>query len=107
VGLRVNNGDVMRDAAVAGLGIALLPTFIAGDAVRSGALQAIDVGLQAATESIYVAHPEGRRASPKLRALRAVPQGCLWRAALLLLGGAHPFRFAAGVVICAPRAGRN
>lgn len=68
VGLRVNNGDVMRDAAVAGLGIALLPIFIAGDAVRSGALQAIDVGLQAATESIYVAHPEGRRASAKLRA---------------------------------------
>jgi DNA-binding transcriptional LysR family regulator len=68
VGLRVNNGDVMRDAAVAGLGIALLPTFIAGDAIRSGALRLIDVGLQAAAESIYVAHPEGRRASAKLRA---------------------------------------
>jgi DNA-binding transcriptional LysR family regulator len=68
MGLRVNNGDVMRDAAVAGLGIALLPTFIAGDAIRSGALRLIDVGLQAAAESIYVAHPEGRRASAKLRA---------------------------------------
>ncbi len=68
VGLRVNNGDVMRDAAVAGLGIALLPTFIAGDAIRSGALRLIDVGLQAVAESIYVAHPEGRRASAKLRA---------------------------------------
>lgn len=68
VGLGVNNGDVMRDAAVAGLGIALLPTFIVSDAVCTGALQAIDVGLQAATESIYVAHPEGRRASAKLRA---------------------------------------
>jgi DNA-binding transcriptional LysR family regulator len=68
VGLRVNNGDVMRDAAVAGLGIALLPIFITGDAIRSGALCLIDVGLQAAAESIYVAHPEGRRASAKLRA---------------------------------------
>jgi DNA-binding transcriptional LysR family regulator len=68
VSLRVNNGDVMRDAAVAGLGIALLPTFIAGEAVRSGALHVIDVGLQATAESIYVAHPEGRRASTKLRA---------------------------------------
>jgi DNA-binding transcriptional LysR family regulator len=68
IGLRVNNGDLMRDAAVAGLGIALLPTFIAGDAIRAGALSVIDVGLQAAAESLYVAHPEGRRASAKLRA---------------------------------------
>jgi DNA-binding transcriptional LysR family regulator len=39
VALRVNNGDMMRDAAVAGLGIALLPTFIAGAAIQSGALR--------------------------------------------------------------------
>lgn len=71
VALRVNNGDMMRDAAVAGLGIALLPTFIAGAAIRSGALRVIDVGLQAVVESIYVAHPEGRRTSAKLRALAA------------------------------------
>lgn len=68
VALRVNNGDMMRDAAVAGLGIALLPTFIAGAAIQSGALRVIDLGLQAAAEYIYVAHPEGRRASAKLRA---------------------------------------
>lgn len=68
VALRVNNGDVMRDAAVAGLGLALLPSFIVGDAVRSGALRVVDVGLQAAPEAIYVAHPEGRHASAKLRA---------------------------------------
>jgi DNA-binding transcriptional LysR family regulator len=67
VALRVNNGDVMKDAAVAGLGIALLPTFIAGSAIQSGALRVIDVGVQAAAESIYVAHPDGRRASAKLR----------------------------------------
>lgn len=71
VALRVNNGDMMRDAAAAGLGIALLPTFITGAAIRSGALRVIDVGLQAAAESVYVAHPEGRRTSAKLRALAA------------------------------------
>lgn len=68
VALRVNNGDMMRDAAVAGLGIALLPTFIAGAAIQSGALRVIDLGLQGAAEYIYVAHPKGRRASAKLRA---------------------------------------
>ncbi|MEF7612980.1 LysR family transcriptional regulator [Aquincola sp. MAHUQ-54] len=68
VALRVNNGDMLRDAAVAGLGIALLPTFIAGEAIRSGALRAIDLGMQPAAEAVYVAHPEGRRSSAKLRA---------------------------------------
>ncbi|KJK21517.1 LysR family transcriptional regulator [Burkholderiaceae bacterium 16] len=68
VALRVNNGDMMHDAALAGLGIALLPTFIVGASIRSGALQVIDAGVQAVAESIYVAHPEGQRASAKLRA---------------------------------------
>jgi len=67
--LRVNNGDMMLDAALAGLGIALLPTFLAGAALKSGALRSVDIGVQTAAESIYVAHAEGRRASAKLRAL--------------------------------------
>lgn len=67
--LRVNNGDVMKDAAIAGLGLALLPSFIIGDELRRGELQAVDVGRQAQQEVIYLAHPEGRKASAKLRAL--------------------------------------
>ncbi len=39
--LRVNNGDAMMPAVVAGLGIAVLPSFIAGAAVVDGRLQAI------------------------------------------------------------------
>ena len=74
-GLRVNNGDVMRDAAVAGLGIALLPTFIVGAAVKAGALTVIKVGAEAEAEFIYMAHPEGRRASAKLRALAECLRG--------------------------------
>ncbi len=66
--LRVNNGDMMRDAAVAGLGIALLPTFICGPAIRAGELSVVDIGVAAEPESIYVAHPEGRHPSAKLRA---------------------------------------
>lgn len=69
--LRVNNGDVMRDAAIAGLGLALLPSFIASADIAGGALQLIDVGRRAQEEVIYLAHPEGRMASAKLRALVA------------------------------------
>ncbi|MGT2441498.1 LysR substrate-binding domain-containing protein [Ensifer adhaerens] len=67
--LGMNNGDMLHDAAVAGLGIALLPAFIAGPAVREGQLNEIDVGLSPEPEFIYMAHPEGRRASTKLRAI--------------------------------------
>ena len=68
-GLRVNNGDMMRDAAMAGLGIALLPTFIVAEAIKAGALTVIDIGAEAESEFVYMAHPEGRRPSAKLRAL--------------------------------------
>ncbi|MEI2301168.1 LysR family transcriptional regulator [Ensifer sp. MJa1] len=67
--LGMNNGDMMHDAAAAGLGIALLPAFIAGPAVRDGQLREIDVGLRPGPEFIYMAHREGRRASAKLRAI--------------------------------------
>jgi len=69
VALRVNNGDLLLGAAKAGLGIALLPTFIAGEALKAGELEAIDIGVQAEREFIYLATPEGRQAPAKLRAL--------------------------------------
>ncbi len=65
----VNNGDMLRDAAVAGLGIALLPVFVAGAAIRAGELNVIEIGAQPATEFVFMAHPEGRNPSAKLRAL--------------------------------------
>jgi len=66
--LRVNNGDMIRDAALAGIGIALLPMFIAGAEIETGRLQVVDVGVRPEVEFIYVAHPDGRRPSAKLRA---------------------------------------
>lgn len=69
VALRVNNGDLMRDAAVAGLGLALLPTFVVGSALAAGDLLQVEVGLEAEPEFVYLAHPAGRRTSAKLRAL--------------------------------------
>jgi DNA-binding transcriptional LysR family regulator len=68
-GMVLNNGDMMRDAAVAGLGIALLPLFIVSRALADGTLAAIDVGVEAEQECIYIAHPDGQHPSAKLRAL--------------------------------------
>jgi len=70
-GLVLNNGDMMRDAAIAGLGIALLPLFIISAALAAGSLRIIDVGIDAEAETIYIAHPDGQHPSAKLRALAA------------------------------------
>lgn len=67
--LRVNNGLVMRDAAVAGLGIALLPTFLVHRELEAGALVAVDVGLVGEEAQIHLAYPTDRRGSAKLDAL--------------------------------------
>lgn len=69
--LRVNNGLVMRDAALAGLGVALLPSFLVHDELGNGRLVALDIGLEAEGADIYLAHVREPAASPKLRALLA------------------------------------
>jgi DNA-binding transcriptional LysR family regulator len=48
--LRVNNGLIIRDASLAGLGITLLPTFLIHPELASGALQVI--GLEAEKSEI-------------------------------------------------------
>lgn len=67
--LVLNNGDMIRDATIAGLGISLMPLFIVGAAIKSGALRMVDIGIEAEEEFIYIAHPHGQRPSAKLRAL--------------------------------------
>ncbi len=67
--LRVNNGIVMRDAAAAGLGLALLPAFFVHDRIRSGALAEVDIGLAAENAELFIAYPRDRSASAKVLAL--------------------------------------
>jgi DNA-binding transcriptional LysR family regulator len=69
VALRVNNGLLMRDAAVAGLGIALLPTFLLQIPLKKRILKVLDVGAEAEGATIYIAYPEHLRASGKIRGL--------------------------------------
>ena len=69
--VNVNNGLLMRDAAVAGLGIALLATFILDVPLKQRALEVIDVGAEAEGATIYLAYPEHARSSGKIRALTA------------------------------------
>jgi DNA-binding transcriptional LysR family regulator len=61
----------MRDAATAGLGLALLPTFFLADSLKNRSLRVIEVGAEAEGAVIYIAYPEHLRASAKIRALTA------------------------------------
>ena len=66
---RVNNGLVMKEAATAGLGITLLPTFFVHDSIESGALTPIDVGAPAEGADLFITYPRDHGASTKIRTL--------------------------------------
>jgi DNA-binding transcriptional LysR family regulator len=66
---RQQYGIVTRDAAIAGLGIALLPTFVVHAAIAAGELAVVDVGAKPEGAVVYIACAAGRRASAKVLAL--------------------------------------
>jgi DNA-binding transcriptional LysR family regulator len=67
--LHVNNCIVMHDAAVAGIGMALLPTFVVYKSLARGELIAVDVQAEAESATVYIAYPRDRRVSAKVRTL--------------------------------------
>src|SRR5580658_80761 len=69
--MRVNNGIIMRDAALQGLGVALLTTFVVHELVASGELRVLDVGAEAEPATIFIGYPNDRRVSAKVLALIA------------------------------------
>lgn len=62
-----NNADVLNDAAVAGLGIALLPVFIAGDDLKAGRLVAVLPEYQAPKIYLSLVYPPNRHLSSRIR----------------------------------------
>ncbi|MCK5745781.1 MAG: LysR family transcriptional regulator [Oricola sp.] len=66
-----NNAVVLRDAAVCGLGIALLPTFIAGAELQEGRLVTLLNDYRPPAIFITLLYPPNRHMSPRIRALVA------------------------------------
>jgi DNA-binding transcriptional LysR family regulator len=71
VALRVNNGLLMREAAIEGLGVALLAAFLLEEPLQNRSLRVIDVGAEPESATVFVAYPQDLRESPKIRALTA------------------------------------
>ncbi|MFZ5457010.1 MAG: LysR family transcriptional regulator [Pseudomonadota bacterium] len=61
--LRANNGELACDAAIAGLGVVLLPTFIVGEALRAGSLVSVLDEYAPAPLTIYAVYPQHRQQS--------------------------------------------
>jgi len=66
--LTVNDGQSLLNAAINGLGIAFLPSFLYSDALREGLLEPAIKDLPVETHGIYAVYPPGRYTQPKVRA---------------------------------------
>jgi DNA-binding transcriptional LysR family regulator len=66
--LTVNDGQSLLNAAVAGLGIAYLPSFIYHEALRDGLVTDAMPELPKENRGIYAIYPPGRFTQPKVRA---------------------------------------
>jgi DNA-binding transcriptional LysR family regulator len=64
---RCNNGDTLREAAIAGGGLAYLPTFIVYQAVADGRLEVCLSGFEKDPIALYAVYPSTRRLSVKIR----------------------------------------
>ena len=67
--LRVNNGEALMPALLAGLGIADLPDFIVGDAIASGEVEVILKGWKQTEGAVHLVTPPGGPRPARVEAL--------------------------------------
>ena len=69
-----NNGEVLREGAIAGVGIVLLPTFIVGNALRSGQLIQVLADYCPPPITAHLCYASNRHLSTKIQLLTAFLQ---------------------------------
>lgn len=65
--LEANNGDLLREAAIGGMGIVVQPSFIVGDAIRAKKLVPLLTEYEASELPIYAVYPSRQHLSAKVR----------------------------------------
>ncbi len=65
--LRVDSGEALRDAAVAGLGIAFLPRFLVGSDLAEGGLEQVLPDVDCGKVKIVALYPHKRLLEPRVR----------------------------------------
>ncbi len=69
--MRVNNGELLRDTAIAGLGVTYLPTFIVADALKDGRLVTLLEDFAPEALTLSAVYPQHRQSSRPVQALVA------------------------------------
>jgi DNA-binding transcriptional LysR family regulator len=64
-----NNGELMRGAAIAGLGLLMVPEFIIAGALRDGSLVRVLPGCRPLPTALHALYPRDRHGSPRIRAV--------------------------------------
>ncbi|HZF95283.1 MAG TPA: LysR family transcriptional regulator [Allosphingosinicella sp.] len=67
--LRTDNGEMLRAAAAQGLGLCILPSFIAAPAIESGAIEPVLRDYPLEEGGVHVVMPPGRATTARVRAL--------------------------------------
>jgi DNA-binding transcriptional LysR family regulator len=67
--MRVNNGELLKDAAIAGMGITYLPTFIVGAALKDGRLVPVLDAFRPEPLRLSAVYPQHRQSSRPVQAL--------------------------------------
>lgn len=67
--MRTNNGEMLRAAAQAGLGICMLPSFIAAPAIEDGSVEVILRDFPLEEGALHAVMPPGRATTARVRAL--------------------------------------
>jgi DNA-binding transcriptional LysR family regulator len=75
--MRATNGGFLRDAAIAGLGVVMQPSFLLVDAVRAGVLVPALCDHRWPTVAIHVVYPQTRHLSARARAFIDTLRACL------------------------------
>lgn len=67
--IHCNNGLALRDAALKGLGLAMLPDYYVQDALAAGELEEVLADVRQPDDGIWALYPESRQQIPKVRVL--------------------------------------
>jgi DNA-binding transcriptional LysR family regulator len=86
--LRSNNGEVLRDSAIAGLGIAYLPDFIVAGSVDAGLLVEVLAPYMPPPNALHAVYPRHREGSVTIRAFTQFLRERLTARAATARGGA-------------------
>ncbi len=63
----MNHGESLRRAALDGLGIAYMPTFIVGEDLAHGQLVSVLDRYAHSVQKVWAVHPRSRNLAPKVR----------------------------------------